>query len=112
MISLFNKFKKQKQLILEILLLLAAYIVFITTFTDIALGVLNSDMSSELILSNLLNQEKGILSTNWFYSTELRVLNTQLVFAPLFNFFESWTNVRIWGTAILIIMTCCKMKLN
>lgn len=104
MISLFNKFKKQKQLILEILLLLAAYIVFITTFTDIALGVLNSDMSSELILSNLLNQEKGILSTNWFYSTELRVLNTQLVFAPLFNFFESWTNVRIWGTAILIII--------
>lgn len=32
---------------------------------------LDSDMASEMILANLLNQEGGVLSKNWFYSTEL-----------------------------------------
>ena len=30
---------------------------------------LDSDMSSEMVLANLLNQEGGLLSANWWYST-------------------------------------------
>lgn len=66
--------------------------------------LLDSDMASELMLSKILNTEKTILTTNWFYSTEIRVLNTQLVFAPLFSIFESWHRVRIVGTAILLFL--------
>ncbi len=44
----------------------------------------NADDAGELILSSLLAKEHRILTLNWYYSTELRVLNTQLVFAPLF----------------------------
>lgn len=33
------------------------------------------DISSELLLAKLLLQEKQILSSNWYYSTELRALN-------------------------------------
>lgn len=48
-------------------------------------NVLDSDMSSEMVLANQLAEEGGILSHQWYYSTELRVLSTQLVFAPLFK---------------------------
>gem|GEM_PF-5435070 len=40
---------------------------------------LDADMASEQLLANLLAQKGGVMSTNWYYSTELRVLNTQLV---------------------------------
>lgn len=36
----------------------------------------NSDFASELILAEKLNEEHAILSPNWYYSTELRVLNS------------------------------------
>ncbi|MDY5100617.1 MAG: hypothetical protein SPE74_04335 [Oscillospiraceae bacterium] len=42
---------------------------------------LSSDDSSEMILSRILAGEGGILTENWHYSTELRVLNTQLVWS-------------------------------
>lgn len=63
--------------------------------------LLDSDMSSELILTKMLNEEKSILTPSWIYSTELRVLNTQLVFAPLFSLFEDLHAVRITGSVIL-----------
>ena len=63
--------------------------------------VYDADASSELILAELLNEEGGILSENWYYSTELRVLNTQLVYAPLFSVFSSWRMVRFVGSVIL-----------
>lgn len=31
--------------------------------------LMNSDVSSEFVLANLLNKEGGILSKNWYYST-------------------------------------------
>lgn len=44
------------------------------------------------------------MSTNWYYSTELRVLNTQLVMAPLFRLFTSWHIVRVVGSVVLILL--------
>ena len=67
-------------------------------------GILDSDMSSELVLSKLLADEGKIVTTNWFYSTEIRILHTQLVFSPLFKLFNSWHTVRIAGTLILHLM--------
>lgn len=61
---------------------------------------IDSDMSSELVLARLLADEGSLISKNWFYSTELRVLNTQLVFMPLFLVFDNWHTVRVLGTAL------------
>lgn len=55
-------------------------------------------------LANLLAQEGCVMSTNWYYSTELRVLNTQLVMAPLFRLFTSWHTVRVVGSVVLILL--------
>ncbi|WP_295298422.1 hypothetical protein [uncultured Brachyspira sp.] len=99
-----------------ILILITYYIIFMKlNYNNFA----DSDTSSELILSNLLAKEHSILSSNWYYSTELRVLNTQLIFAPLFYLFDSWNNIRVVGATLLLIIMlisgiflCKQLKLD
>ncbi|MBQ6996859.1 MAG: hypothetical protein IJN60_00600 [Oscillospiraceae bacterium] len=62
---------------------------------------IDSDASSELVLANHLAENGGILTADWGYSTELRVLNTQLVYAPLLKIFSDWRMVRFFGALIL-----------
>ncbi len=57
--------------------------------------ILNSDDSSELVLSHLLASENALISPNWYYSTELRVLNVQIFFTFFFKIFNEWHTVRI-----------------
>lgn len=67
---------------------------------------LDSDMASEMILANLLNQEGGVLSKNWFYSTELRVFCLQpfyrigLLIQP-----HDWYMARVIGQMLCLIAT-------
>jgi len=61
---------------------------------------IDSDMSSELVLGKLLSEQGGILAKNWFYSTEIKVFSDQIVFAPLFWIFKSWSTVRTVGSAV------------
>ena len=63
--------------------------------------LLDGDASSEMVLSSILAEDGGILTTRWHYSTELRVLNTQLVFAPLFHVFSDWHKIRFTGAMIM-----------
>lgn len=66
---------------------------------------LDSDMSSELVLAEHL--AKGVLpfSGEWYYSTEVRLINTQLVFTPLMRIPGiSFRLVRTVGCVILLAM--------
>ena len=65
--------------------------------------LLDADMSSDLVLGYVLRREHTLLSTNWFYSTELRVFHNHLVFAPLFVFLDNWLQVRTIGTAVILL---------
>ena len=70
---------------------------------------LNSDDSSELILGSLLAKENAFfLSNNWCYSSEIRILNTQIVNGLLFRFFNDWLTIRILGNGIayIILLIC------
>ena len=40
-----------------------------------------------------VSEEKNPVPTGWCYSTDLRVLNTQLIFAPLF-LTQNWHKIR------------------
>lgn len=109
---MFNKIKSNKVLTLvynnhskiSILLVLVFILsMFLFLYKNIYL-MIDSDMSSELVLAKQLATEKKLVTTNWYYSTELRVLNTQLVFTPLFMIFDNWNLVRILGTLILVII--------
>lgn len=57
---------------------------------------LDSDMAAEMIFSRLLAEEGGFLATDrWYYSTEFRVLYTQLFMEPLFVVCRNWHVVRL-----------------
>ncbi|MBQ8768467.1 MAG: hypothetical protein IJZ15_02300 [Oscillospiraceae bacterium] len=84
----------------EIFFFLCSVLSIILTFFATA-NCIDSDASSELVLSNHLAENGGILTADWGYSTELRVLNTQLVYAPLFKIFKDWHMVRFFGALIL-----------
>lgn len=56
---------------------------------------IDSDMAAEMIFSKLIAEEGGWIATkNWYYSTEFRVLYTQLFMVPLFHLFENWHVIR------------------
>ena len=56
---------------------------------------LDSDMAAEMIFSRILSEEHHIFSTtNWYYSTEFRVLYTQLIMGPLFRICNNWHVIR------------------
>ena len=70
--------------------------------------LLDSDMSAELILGRLLKEEGGVLSGNWCYSTEIRVLSIPLAYKLFFYIFNDWQLVHLSGLAfmLLIFMGC------
>lgn len=67
--------------------------------------LMNSDTSSELLLGKILAQNGGILSNEWFYSTELRVLNTQIIYKLVYMVVgDNWFLYRIISNIIHFIL--------
>ncbi|WP_026516309.1 hypothetical protein [Butyrivibrio sp. MC2021] len=65
----------------------------------------NSDIASDMILGKLLSAEGGIMSQNWFYSTELHVIHTQLVYKLLFHIWpDNWLMVRLVAAVIFLVL--------
>ena len=68
-------------------------------------GLLNSDSSAEMILAAHLNKMGGFLSKDWFYSSELRVLNTQIIFKLALRIFpNNWHYARTFSVAIFLLL--------
>lgn len=65
--------------------------------------ILNSDISAELVLAKELADSNKIFTTQWFYSTEIRVLYTQIVSLFLFKLFHSWNLVRTLTNFIFFV---------
>jgi hypothetical protein len=61
---------------------------------------IDSDMSSEMILGNLLAKENALVTSSWVYSTELRLVYQQLFYMPLFKLFDNWRLVRTITTML------------
>lgn len=54
----------------------------------------DSDITSEMILAQVVSEEHALISPNWYYSTELRVLNIQMIYSLFLHIFDDWTLVR------------------
>ncbi|MBE5837316.1 hypothetical protein [Butyrivibrio sp.] len=66
--------------------------------------LMNSDTASELVLGKLLSQEGGILSKNWCYSTEIKLLDVQILYKVFFMLFnDNWLLVRMCTSAVMLI---------
>lgn len=72
--------------------------------------IVDSDLASEMILSDLLNREGTIISHNWFYSTELKVVNLQWFYRlGLLIFPNDWHLARTFGMAITLALFAAAM---
>lgn len=76
---------------------------------------LESDMAAEMIFSKLLFEGNEFLATTkWYYSTEFRVLYTQIFMEPLFALTNSWhlirsiTNFLTYGLLLWSYFFVCK----
>ncbi len=67
-------------------------------------NVLDSDIAAQLVMSKLLADENSFWTTNWYNSTEIRILSYQLVFVPLFWLTSNWQIVRVVGSIILYLI--------
>ena len=87
--------------------------IWLVTAYCVTMGVLclhgrayiDSDMASEMILSQILNEEGGLLTTQWWYSTELQVFCLQPLYRlGLILFPHSWYAARMLGQGIYILI--------
>lgn len=66
---------------------------------------LDSDMAAEMIFSKQIAEEGGYFTTpNWYYSTEFRLLYTQLFMVPLFHIFEDWHVIRMITNVLTYVL--------
>lgn len=95
---------------LAFLFLLAGYVTNVLYVYQNGKNLINSDASAELILGKQLKETGGFLSKNWYYSSELRVFNTQIVYKLGFYVFpNNWHLVRIFSIAVLLgvfVLSC------
>jgi len=64
---------------------------------------LDSDISSEFVLAQLLNEEGRVfLTDSWFYSTELRVVSPVPVYQLMLSLFSDWHMARTVSIAVLL----------
>ena len=65
---------------------------------------LDSDEASNMVLGKLLAEEGSILSKNWYYATELKLLNNNLFIQFFFLFSNSWHRVRMLATGCMFLL--------
>lgn len=103
MIKIISNYFKEKRFI-DILPWVWLFVSYFATFIFIYVKCryyVESDMASEMILANLLNEENSIISTNWFYSSEIRIFYLQIIYRlTLLIFPNHWYVARVVGQAI------------
>lgn len=63
--------------------------------------IIDSDMSSELILARVLKRERAWLSLDWFYSTEIRIISFAQIASFFFRFTTDYSLVRTLTNLVL-----------
>ena len=64
---------------------------------------LDSDISSEFVLADLLNEEGRLITDSWYYSTEIRVVSPVPVYQLMLRLFGSWHIARTVSIAVLLL---------
>ena len=97
----FVKFSKKTKIILIVqFFIAAAFLTAVCAFSR-CIQNMDSDMASEIMLAKECFTHKTFWPRSWYYSTEFRLLNTQLIAAPLFAFTSSWITVKVVSAIIL-----------
>lgn len=90
----FVKFDNKQKMFLILSYFLLISIVFLYTSFTSGYHIMDSDMASELLLAKECYLHKTFLPRSWNYSTEIRILNTQIFTAPLFIFTKNMNSIK------------------
>ncbi|MBP5450667.1 MAG: hypothetical protein J6Y16_00355 [Treponema sp.] len=101
--DLFIKFSTKSKITL-----LCFYALIFIVFSGIvtywtAYKYVDSDLVSELLLGKECYLNKTFWPKSWYYSTEFRTINTQLITAPLFLFTSNLHLIKTISTVLLIL---------
>ncbi|MBD5544503.1 MAG: hypothetical protein HDR01_09750 [Lachnospiraceae bacterium] len=67
-------------------------------------NLMHSDTTAEVILSKLLADENKLITKNWYYSTEIRIVYSQLIMMPLFQIFSNYRLVKTLSIFIFYVL--------
>ena len=88
-----------------IILFLITLFIIITYEIFQGTNYIDSDMASEMVMAKQLNEEGVLISKNWYYGTELRVLcEPSLYKFTLLLFPKNWHAARVLGKAISLLI--------
>lgn len=63
--------------------------------------LVDSDMSAELVLADILDRENALITKSWYYSTEIKVFHTNLLYTILFKLLPGWHAPRVASYPVL-----------
>jgi len=87
--------KKDKIQLWGSLALVAVTLLALSCFVIFCMdNLMHSDMSAEVILSKFLADQNQLISKDWYYSTEIRIVYSHLIMMPLFKIFSSYRLVK------------------
>ena len=99
-----NKPKKNWLGLLSVVALAGAFLLLIVVNICWGNNWIDSDMAAEMIFAKLLSEEGKLIATSdWYYSTEFRVLYTQLIMGPLHRIFSSWKVIRVITNVVFYV---------
>ncbi len=84
-----------------LLAIMGGLIYFLYRYFDLEI---DNDSGAEMVLSHLISQGGPVIRHDWYYSSEIRVINTQLVYSTVFRFLQNWHAVRIVGNVIMYVI--------
>ena len=86
------------------LLLLVVFLLSARTVLYMSGTTFDSDTSSDLVLAEHLAKTNQLISKDWSYSTEIHLLDSQLINSLLFRLTDNWQYVRIGSGLIQQIL--------
>lgn len=89
--------------VLPVVIFLACLAISVGVYALYGQHNLDSDISSEFVLAQLLNEEgRFFLTDSWYYSTELRVVSPVPVYQIMLRLFDTWHGARTASIAVLL----------
>lgn len=101
---------KRKYFILSFLFFIIPFSVLILYLVKEYHSWIYSDSSTTMVLASIIFKDKEILSTDWWYSTEFRVLNIEQLNAIGYALMGSYLGARVFATICsysILAASCC-----
>lgn len=99
----FSSLKRALRTLLPVLIFLLCLGVSVGFYAAYGQHNLDSDISSEFVLAQLLNEEgRAFLTDSWYYSTELRIVSPVPVYQLALRLFSDWHVARTVSIAVLL----------